>query len=829
MEHLFVDLTYVKVFVDNIVVHSNSVIEHEEHLRVTIARLNEANLKLNLKKCKFYYSHLLILGHVLSKKGISLDPSKMLQCRNIPVPTTLKQLQSLLGLFNYLRDYIPRFAELAYPLERLKSSKNIASDWKKLHQESFMRLCETLEAKIFIHHPRFDLPLLVATDASKVGIGGILYQTEGLQTFYIRVTSRALSLSEMGYSAVKRELLAIVHCLTTFHIYLWGNLFTLLTDSRILTFIFTQKDLSPLLLGWLEIILDYTFDIKHLAGIRNVLPDAISRLWPDDSLNILPMAFHAYIAQIDHATLLDTEIEQRPLLLQRAHLLGHFGVKAIVDSIRGQFKLWPGITKEAHDLVLSCIDCQRFSIKQQGFHPLTSLDATLPMDHISIDLAGPFQVSFTGKVYILVMIDIATRFVCLRAISDKLSITIAQELFSIFCLIGFPKILQSDNGTEFVNLIITELTKISSIDHRLILPYHPRANGIVERPIGTMKRLLFKLLQGFLSNWDRFIPAIQYAMNVKIHPIHNSAPFDLFLARTMNTFKDYSDVESKPLSVEDLIARVQFMNSVVFPEIQLRKKALIDKRKSEFEKTHKIIKRCHYPIGSDVMFLDTSVSLNAPGHVSRWSRAIVVGYGDYGSYTLANLDGSLLPRNTAPSQIKPFLDKHRKKNLFLSTEFKAILNHRLPEEISLVHAKPEDFFYLVLWNMPEITPLSNQSWEPASNFDDLTAIRNYWKRRKDVITPTGIMGGDNVVSHNPDLMDVHRDVLQRVISIENPPKRQRLIGDPSQLHQSQIGEIPSNIDNPQRIATQRINQQDSEVVVHKRPIFKIKFKHPSEI
>jgi hypothetical protein len=189
----------------------------------------------------------------------------------------------------------------------------------KLHQELFMRFCETLESQIFIHHPRFDLPIFVATDASKVGIGGILYQTEGIQTYYIRVTSRALSSSEMGYSAVKRELLAIVHRLTTFHIYLWGNLFTLLTDSRILTF---KKDLSPLLLEWLEIILDYTFDIKHLAGIKNVLPDSISRLWPDDSLNALPQAFHAYIAQIDHATLLDTDIEQRPLLLQRAHLLG---------------------------------------------------------------------------------------------------------------------------------------------------------------------------------------------------------------------------------------------------------------------------------------------------------------------------------------------------------------------------------------------------------------------------------------------------------------------------------------------------------------------------
>jgi hypothetical protein len=75
-------------------------------------------------------------------------------CRNIPKPTTLKQLQSLLGMFNYVREYIPRFAEIAFPLERLKSSKNIAADWNTSHNEAFAKLCSTLESLIFIHHPK---------------------------------------------------------------------------------------------------------------------------------------------------------------------------------------------------------------------------------------------------------------------------------------------------------------------------------------------------------------------------------------------------------------------------------------------------------------------------------------------------------------------------------------------------------------------------------------------------------------------------------------------------------------------------------------------------
>jgi hypothetical protein len=191
--------------------------------------------------------------------------------------------------------------------------------------------------------------------------------------------------------------------------------------------LFTQKDLSPLLLGWLEIILDYTFEIRHLAGIMNILPDCISRLWPDASLNVVPEKFAAYIAQVDIDLLTMPTEEQRPILLERAHLLGHFGAKAIIDSIKKRYQVWPGINTQATNLVLSCLECQRFSIKKQGFHPLTSLDAELPWDHIALDLAGPFEKSFNEKVYILVIVYVATRFVILKPITDKSANTVALE------------------------------------------------------------------------------------------------------------------------------------------------------------------------------------------------------------------------------------------------------------------------------------------------------------------------------------------------------------------------------------------------------------------
>src|SRR3990167_470739 len=120
---------------------------------------------------------------------------------------------------------------------------------------------------------------------------------------------------------------------------------------------------------------------------------------------------------------------------------------------------------------------------KKGFHPLKSIEAELPMDHIGIDLAGPLPTTEDGYNYVLVVIDVCTKFTFLRALKSKLATEIAQSLFELFCDVGFPKIIQSDNGREFVNEIMDELCSQGGVDLRLISPYHPRANGITERAV----------------------------------------------------------------------------------------------------------------------------------------------------------------------------------------------------------------------------------------------------------------------------------------------------------------------------------------------------------
>src|SRR5690606_3138762 len=118
---------------------------------------------------------------------------------------------------------------------------------------------------------------------------------------------------------------------------------------------------------------------------------------------------------------------------------------------------WPKMKDDCLRLVGQCSACLHNNNAKKGYHPLKAIHASLPGEHIALDLAQ-FPTSNQGNVYALVIVDVCSRFVFLRAIPNKEAATISNQLFDLFCLIGFPKIIQSDNGSEFVNSIVKTLT-----------------------------------------------------------------------------------------------------------------------------------------------------------------------------------------------------------------------------------------------------------------------------------------------------------------------------------------------------------------------------------
>ncbi|KAG1132782.1 hypothetical protein G6F38_013275 [Rhizopus arrhizus] len=268
---------------------------------------------------------------------------------------------------------------------------------------------------------------------------------------------------------------------------------------------------------------------------------------------------------------------------------------------------WPNLIGDCIKFIKQCKDCMKHNIEKRGFHPLRSIYSYYPGDHYAIDLGGPMHTtSVYNNNYFMVIIDVCTRFCILRALPDKRSDTILRSLIDVFSTMGFPTKLQSDNGTEFKNSLSKDLADAMGYDHRFITPLHPSANGISERTVQSVKKLLAKATHGVGNDWDLYLPSIQLAMNNRISKRLNSTPFSLMFARKMNEpygFRSDKDklkeVKDKPpMSHEELMKRIDYMTDIVFPAIVNKTKAQIELEQAKFNDSHRLV---DYTPGSHVM------------------------------------------------------------------------------------------------------------------------------------------------------------------------------------------------------------------------------------
>lgn len=200
MNVLFNDLTYVTTFVDDIVIFSRNLDEHEKHVITVIERLTKVNLVLNPRKCFIGMRSIYLLGFCISEGGrTSLDPRKVANVQDWPTPKTGKDIERFLGIINYFRNHIPNASSLTAPLDRLRKGSDLKAVWTKELQAAFDRLKEALQRSPVLHQPDMSQPFCVATDASSSGIGAMLYQVRNGKKCYIAFMARSLTKAEKNY------------------------------------------------------------------------------------------------------------------------------------------------------------------------------------------------------------------------------------------------------------------------------------------------------------------------------------------------------------------------------------------------------------------------------------------------------------------------------------------------------------------------------------------------------------------------------------------------------------------------------------------------------
>jgi exodeoxyribonuclease III len=267
------------VYIDDIIIFSNSPEEHLNHLELVFERLYDYNLKLKPSKCHFFHTELPFLGHIIANNTLRPDPKKLVEFDAWPTPTTITQVQRFLGFCNYFRKFVPHFSTIAFSLYQL-TKPNVPFFWSNECEIAFRKLIDILKSPGFLTLPSPEDKLIIECDASKIGLGAALMVDHPDGRKPVAFASRLLSPTESNYSNTDREGLAVVWACDVFRHQLNDSLTTveIESDHSALLSLFKKGDLKGRFARYIYALQDLDIRLVHKPGKNQVIPDTLSRI-----------------------------------------------------------------------------------------------------------------------------------------------------------------------------------------------------------------------------------------------------------------------------------------------------------------------------------------------------------------------------------------------------------------------------------------------------------------------------------------------------------------------------------------------------------------------
>ncbi|KAL9956099.1 hypothetical protein ACROYT_G037526 [Oculina patagonica] len=512
---------------DDIVVFGKTTEEHDRNMHAMLERCQGTGLKLNPEKCFVKQEKIKFYGVVCGKEGIQPDPSKVSALKQMSSPTSRQELQTFLGLANYMGPFIPNLSSLTAPLRELLKEK--------------INTCSSGASHIKMPSKRKEIILQV--DASLKGLGATLMQDSKSVAF----ASKALTDVETRYANIERELLAVVYGCEKFHTYLFGHSFTVHSDHKPLESIHLKHLTAapPRLQRMLLRLQPYDLVIRYQPGKSMEVADALSRLSPEEKeaipgMNvevhgIYPQFSEDMLQRIRDETAADPElnalkemvhlgwpstIQQVPALLKpywpfRDELAVEDGIamkghriiippalqREILTRLHSAHQgtektklrartsvYWRGLNKDIVEITKSCITCQELQPSQQK-EPLIPTEVPPRAWHT----IGTDIFTLEGSDHLIVA-DYYSKYPFVRPIprGQSNSQTVVKIMKQIFSKQGIPKVVRSDNGPHYNSQAFEAFARDFGFQHVTSSPHYPRSNGFIESQVKSVKTILLK-------------------------------------------------------------------------------------------------------------------------------------------------------------------------------------------------------------------------------------------------------------------------------------------------------------------------------------------------
>jgi hypothetical protein len=585
MSYAFHDIKHIaEPYLDDLPAHSSNRSDHVDHLRAIFLRCRFYHIRLNPHKCIFAIESGQLLGFIVSKDGIRVDPLKIKAILALPPPTNLTQLQSLQGKANFLRHFIWNYAEITKGFMRLLQ-KNTPFIWDVTAQRSFDALKHALTHAPLLHPPEYakDYILYLATSTSTIAMVLVQEDPNG-EEHVIYYLSKSLSGPELRYSHVEKLALAAIIVVQRFCHYILLRTTTVIADSNPMYHVLTRQVLGGKYSKWIVILQEFDLEFTKSKAKKSLvfaelicaLPRADEDIEPRDSLpdeslflintsdpwygDILlylqTQRFQPNISHEEHRRIrhhsrrylivgdtlyhhgIDTILrrclvhEEAERVLNDCHLgpCGSylFGMAKTQKILRASY-FWPSIFKDCIEAVKKCPPCQVFNRKActhpTALHPIIAID---PFSKWGIDFMQCKPTSARGHSYIIVAVDYFTKWA--EAMPTFLNDGRIATLFLFNHIInhfGVPRAIVTDHGAHFKNQMMRKLYVKLGVHHEISSPYYPQANGQVEAINKVLKTMIQCMVGENKTSWHLQLFSSLWAYRTSVKTSTGFTPFQL--------------------------------------------------------------------------------------------------------------------------------------------------------------------------------------------------------------------------------------------------------------------------------------------------------------
>ncbi|KAJ9544313.1 hypothetical protein OSB04_024020 [Centaurea solstitialis] len=606
---------FVIVFIDDILIYSQSKEDHEQHLRLILELLKTERLYAKFSKCEFWIREVHFLGHVVNKEGIHVDPAKIEAIKKWEAPKTPTEIRQFLGSAGYYRRFIANFSKIAQPLTTL-TQKDEKFIWGEKQEEAFQLLKHKLCNAPILALPEGTDNFVVYCDDSHQGLGCVLMQNEKV----IAYASRQLKVHEKNYTTHDLEIGAVVFTLKIWRHYLYGTKCTIFTDHKSLQHILDQKMLNMRQRRWVELLSDYDYEIKYHPGKANVVADALSRkervkptrraqweYWKTQRKalkadNLKKETLHKMEKEFEEKTdgvryfkdrIWIPKVDQlRKMIMDEAHQSRysiHPGSDKMYKGLKEHY-WWPGMKKDIATYVSKCLTCARIKAEHQKPSGLLQ-QPEIPewkWERISMDFVTKLPKTKKGHDSIWVIVDRLMKSAHFLPIRETYSIDRLAQLYvnEIVMRHGVPISIISDRDSRFTSRFWQSLQAALGTSVDLSTAYHPQTDGQTERTIQTLEDMLRACVLEFGGSWDDHLPLVEFSYNNSYHASNQCAPYEVLYGRKCRSPLNWLEVGESRLLRPDIVQETTDKIKLVQEKLKAardRQKSYADNRRKPLE------------------------------------------------------------------------------------------------------------------------------------------------------------------------------------------------------------------------------------------------------